>query len=92
MSNIGKHMVAQGRVQGVGFRYFCQREAFEENITGFVRNMANGDVEIVAEGDETQIEIFINNIQNNHPYAKVFNLTQKNVPFTGKYKGFSISY
>ncbi len=92
MPNVGRHMIAQGRVQGVGFRYFCQKEAISTKITGFVKNLINNDVEIVAEGDVTQVETFIRHIQNNHPYAKVINLVQKDVKYTGNYEKFSIKY
>ncbi len=92
MSEAGRHIIAQGRVQGVGFRYFCQREAIKAKITGFVKNLTNDDVEIIAEGDETRIEIFISNIQNNHPYAIVNNLIQKEITFSGEYREFSIRF
>ncbi len=49
-------MVVKGFVQGVGFRYFIYREATDIGVTGFVRNLWSGDVEIVAEGEEWQIE------------------------------------
>ena len=44
----------RGRVQGVGYRYFVLREAEERGVTGYVRNLPDGSVEVVAEGgDET---------------------------------------
>lgn len=47
------HFLIQGRVQGVGFRWFVQREASEIGLHGWVRNTEDGDVEVVAAG-ETQ--------------------------------------
>ncbi|HEY7509386.1 MAG TPA: acylphosphatase, partial [Vicinamibacteria bacterium] len=41
--------VVHGRVQGVGYRYFVQREADARGVTGFVRNLPDGSVEVVAE-------------------------------------------
>ncbi len=44
------HFLIQGRVQGVGFRWFVQREAGELGLRGWVRNTEDGDVEVVASG------------------------------------------
>jgi acylphosphatase len=45
------HFLIQGRVQGVGFRWFVHREAGELDLRGWVRNTEDGDVEVVASGD-----------------------------------------
>ncbi len=45
------HFLIQGRVQGVGFRWFVHREASELELRGWVRNTEDGDVEVVAAGD-----------------------------------------
>jgi acylphosphatase len=44
------HFLIRGRVQGVGFRWFVQREASELELRGWVRNTEDGDVEVVASG------------------------------------------
>jgi acylphosphatase len=46
------HFLVQGRVQGVGFRWFVHREASELELCGWVRNTEDGDVEVVVAGDE----------------------------------------
>jgi acylphosphatase len=48
-----------GRVQGVGFRYTTQHLARDFAVTGYVRNLANGDVELVAEGATDKVEAFL---------------------------------
>jgi acylphosphatase len=45
------HFLIQGRVQGVGFRWFVHREASELDLRGWVRNTEDGDVEVVAAGE-----------------------------------------
>lgn len=45
------HYLVKGRVQGVGFRWFVHREAAEIGLRGWVRNTADGDVEVVAAGE-----------------------------------------
>ena len=49
-----RRYVVSGRVQGVGFRWFVEREAAQIGVTGWVRNCENGDVEITATGTREQ--------------------------------------
>lgn len=49
------HFLVQGRVQGVGYRWFVQREAGELDLRGWVRNTDDGDVEIVASGAQEDL-------------------------------------
>ena len=50
------HFLIQGRVQGVGFRWFVQREAGELDLRGWVRNTEDGDVEVVAAGEPADLD------------------------------------
>jgi acylphosphatase len=50
------HFLIQGRVQGVGFRWFVHREASELELRGWVRNTEDGDVEVVASGAPEDLE------------------------------------
>lgn len=52
------YLVISGRIQGVGFRYFAEHKAAEFNIAGWVKNTPDGKVEIEAEGDPQNLEIF----------------------------------
>jgi acylphosphatase len=49
------HFLIKGRVQGVGFRWFVHREASELDLRGWVRNTEQGDVEVVASGNATDL-------------------------------------
>jgi len=57
---VKKHLVISGRVQGVGFRYWLQREAEEKNIFGWVKNKIEGDVEALIIGNEKEVNDLIN--------------------------------
>ncbi|MER3525124.1 MAG: acylphosphatase [Ignavibacteria bacterium] len=68
------HIIVEGLVQGVGFRWFVQRRAEALGITGWVRNMYNGDVEIEAEGDRSLLEEFLKEVKVGPRSAHVSNL------------------
>jgi acylphosphatase len=57
------HVVVSGLVQGVGFRYFAYNKAKNLTLTGYVRNLYSGGVEIEAEGDRSLIEEFLKQVK-----------------------------
>jgi acylphosphatase len=63
--------VVSGQVQGVGFRYFALREAEASGIVGFVRNLPDGGVEVVAEGDEAVLARFEERLREGPGFARV---------------------
>ena len=78
-----------GRVQGVGFRYSALQVAKEYEVSGFVRNLADGRVHLEAEGAREQVEAFIAAIQERmHGYVrKVDRLSSAR---ESQFQGFSI--
>lgn len=62
MSNTAKHIIYQGRVQGVGFRYTAHRIASGLNLDGYVRNLPDGAVELHLQGPESDIDQCIEQI------------------------------
>lgn len=56
-------MFYQGHVQGVGFRYTAQSIAKRYNVTGFVRNLPDGRVELVAEGENHELAAFLDDVR-----------------------------
>jgi acylphosphatase len=54
-----KHVYYSGRVQGVGFRYTTHRIAGNYAVTGYVKNLPNGNVELVVEGSSEHVDAFL---------------------------------
>ena len=65
------HVWVDGRVQGVFFRGATREQARALGISGWVRNLADGQVEIVAEGEHANIEAFLNWCERGPPRAQV---------------------
>lgn len=65
------HVWFEGKVQGVFFREYTRRWAEELKLNGWVRNLPDGRVEAVFEGDKENIEKIIEYCKTKHPYAKV---------------------
>ena len=68
------HMVVEGLVQGVGFRWFVARKAEALGLKGYVRNLYDGNVEIEAEGDRSLVEEFLRDVRIGPRSAHVTNL------------------
>jgi acylphosphatase len=64
----------QGIVQGVGFRYFTYREAQAFAITGYVRNLPDGRVEVYSEGPKPDLERFIEILRQGPHFGQVEHL------------------
>ena len=56
---IKKHLIISGKVQGVGFRYWMQNLAINNNISGWVKNRSSGDVEAIIIGQEKEVQKLI---------------------------------
>ena len=65
-----------GRVQGVGFRWSCQSQARDIGLRGWARNLANGDVEVLAEGDSDQLRRLERWLAQGPPAANVTRVEQ----------------
>jgi acylphosphatase len=61
-------------VQGVGYRWFTQKRASELNLTGFVRNLEDGNVFVKVEGERQQIEVLINKLRKGPTFSRVKDL------------------
>ena len=81
---------ARGRVQRVGYREHVYNETFERDISGYVMNLKNGEVEIVAEGSEKDLQGFINAIDIIQRPIVVKSFTIRWEEATGEYADFEI--
>jgi acylphosphatase len=82
--------VAQGYVQGVGFRWFVQREAARLGLTGWVANRADGGVEVVAEGPAADLDRLVAELREGPPGASVSRLDVRHEPPRGGLVDFAI--
>jgi acylphosphatase len=84
---------AKGRVQGVGYRYFVTDCARETGVSGFVKNMPDGSVSIVAEGSNEALDIFVKMVQTHaNKTIRVDALDVIRSEPTGEYSGFGIRW
>jgi len=81
-----------GRVQGVGFRYTACRMAASLQVTGYVRNLMTGDVELVAEGSEQELVDFLHSIRETHLGRHITHEQLGWSAATDVYDKFGISY
>lgn len=84
--------VVCGYVQGVFFRTFVAEWANELGLTGYVRNLRGGTVEVLAEGERKQVEKLIGYLKVGPPGARVEKVVTNWSEYTGGYSGFRIRY
>lgn len=84
------HIFVEGRVQGVGFRFFTVEIANRFEITGWVRNTHNQEVEITAEGLPEKLDQFINTIRRGPNAGFVKNLRIQRLTATEEFQRFSV--
>lgn len=84
------HATVEGHVQGVGFRLYVQRAAVSLELTGWVRNRWNGDVEVWAEGARTELDKLLSNLYNGPRSAFVSNVKYEWKPATEEFINFQV--
>ncbi len=85
-------VTVSGRVQGVAFRASTRRKATQLGVTGWVRNLANGDVEIVVEGEEDQVKQLVSWAKTGPSRARATDLHSQQEEYRGEFDTFSIRY
>ncbi len=86
------HAVIQGRVQGVGFRATTTRVAHQMGLVGWVRNLADGNVEAVAVGSHERLTDFVRWLHQGPPGAYVNQVVVEWQDPTEPFEGFNIRY
>lgn len=86
------HLTIQGRVQGVFFRVSAKEQADRLKLTGWVRNLPEGSVEVQVEGTEDKLDDFINWCYKGPPNASVTNVDLEYLQPSGDMTSFSIEY
>jgi len=85
------HILYSGTVQGVGFRFMVQRHALSLDLTGWVKNLSDGSVEILVNGPKKNIEMLCQNVEKYFAES----IQNKNIQFISplkEFKDFLITY
>ncbi len=84
--------IVHGRVQGVGFRFFVLRQAVALGLNGWVRNLAEGTVEVLAEGDAASLRELLTALHEGPDAAYVRDVKWHYSAATGEFREFDIRY
>jgi acylphosphatase len=86
------HLLVDGRVQGVCYRMATEERAIILGLTGWVRNLRDGRVEVVAEGEHSNVMRLVEWCRSGPPMAMVTNLTEDYQDPTGGFSTFSTKH
>lgn len=86
------HVIVSGRVQGVFFRAYTEKTARSLNLKGWVRNLSDGRVEILCEGEDADIAAMLAWCRKGPTSANVTGTEISEEPVTGEFSGFAIRY
>jgi acylphosphatase len=87
-----KQAIVHGRVQGVAFREYTRREALRLGLSGWVRNLPDGTVEVLFEGSEAQTEALLAWLASGSPSARVTRVEYNELPPQGETGPFFIRH
>ncbi|MBV9240674.1 MAG: acylphosphatase [Acidobacteria bacterium] len=87
---VARRFFVSGDVQGVGFRYFAQRSSARHQVRGYVKNLADGRVEVWAEGSAKAVNEFGMDLAAGPAYSNVTRVEEIVVEPTGSYSTFRI--
>lgn len=86
------YAVVEGQVQGVGFRWFVQSLANSLHLTGWIRNMENGMVEMELQGETANLHQLLSRVRTGDRFIQVENISCKTIATNLKEKRFTVRY
>ncbi len=89
MAKTRAHVYVSGTVQGVFFRQNTKGQAQSHNVTGWVRNLPDGRVEAMFEGEEPEVQTLVDYCRHGPPYARVENFEVTFEAYKGEFKSFA---
>lgn len=89
---VRKAITVGGRVQGVGFRMFTQQTARKLGLTGWVKNLNNGDVTMEVQGAPETIDELIARLKRGNKFSKVTRMEVQDLDVDKEEKSFAITY
>jgi acylphosphatase len=89
---VARRFVISGIVQGVGYRFFAMRAAARHQALGTVRNLPDGSVEVIAEGDRESIDELKHDLATGPSMAEITGIEETDLPVTGLYRDFRIDH
>ena len=87
-----RYILISGKVQGVGFRYFTRQNAMKLGVHGYAKNLLNGKVEVVAEGDKVTLDEFVKILWKGPPASRVEDVKVEARSHSGEYTSFGVKY
>lgn len=85
-----RHLLIEGKVQGVGYRYFAYQAALRLGLAGWVKNLADGRVEALAEGEGEVLDAWVAELRRGPARSAVTHIGQEPTVLGG-FRGFEIA-
>ena len=86
------NIIVKGRVQGVGFRYFVQGIARQMKLTGWVKNLDNGNVELEAQSEANLLDGLLDKLKNGNSFSKITDIEINNINELLTERDFRVTY
>ena len=91
-NRIARRFFISGDVQGVGYRFFAQRAAARHQVVGYVKNLDDGRVEVLAEGPAPSVEAFKHELATGPRFSAVAHVEEINLDPTGLFPSFRVEH